>query len=114
MPEDNSQPENQSTYSKIEIPDFKSDIPVYLTKDSSEAERYILDQISILIQHSKWKSEVLYDISENTRKTNGRLMRVEAWKAMFASWWVLTGALISVVGGIIGVIEIIRFLTKVS
>jgi hypothetical protein len=112
MSEDNSQPENISTYAKIEIPDLKSDIPAYLVKDSSEAERYILDQMSILIQHAKWTSNVLSDISENTRKTNGRVIKLEGWRNMFSSWWILAGALMSIVGGVVGVIEIVKFLTK--
>lgn len=114
MPEDSNQLENQSTYAKIEVPDLKSDIPEYLTKDSSEPEKYILAQLSILTQHAKWSSQVLVDVNSNVRRTNGRLIRVEAWKEMFSSWWILAGALISVVGGIVGVIEIIRFFGKVS
>ena len=102
--------EDESTYSKLEIPTFKSDIPEPLLMSASDETKYILEQLSILSQYAKWSAPVLIDSNLQSRKTNGRLMRVEAWKAMFSSWWALALGLFAVIGGIAGVVEVLNFI----
>ena len=101
--------EDESTYPAIILPDFKSDIPSPLLTASSNEEKYILEQLSMLSQYVKWSAPVLISINEQTRKTNGGLQRVEAWKAMFSSWWALALGLFAVIGGVAGIVEVINF-----
>jgi hypothetical protein len=103
--------EEESSYPEVKLPDLKSDIPVHLLTDASPESKYILEQLSVLSQYAKWSAPVLVETNQQTRKTNGRLLRVEAWKGMFTSWWALLMALVALVGGVAGVIEAIRFFT---
>lgn len=110
MPDDNLRHiEEESSYPEVKVPDFKSDIPPALLGNTPEETRYILEQLSIQSQYLRWAAPVLAEMNLQTRKTNGRLARVEAWKAMFTSWWGLLLGLFAVVGAAAGVIEVLSF-----
>lgn len=101
--------EEESTYPEVKLPELKSDIPAHLLSEASPESKYILEQLSVLSQYAKWSAPVMVEMNTQVRKTNGRLLRVEAWKGMFTSWWALLMALVALVGGVAGLIEIIRF-----
>lgn len=77
MPSDSS-PENDSTYPLLVKPEFVSQIPAPLLERASESDRYIMSQLSILSQCTKWSMDVLADVNHQTRRTNGRVTRAEA------------------------------------
>jgi hypothetical protein len=110
MSDDTSHPEEESTIPELKLPDLKSDIPAHLLAEASPESKYILEQLSVLSQYAKWSAPVLLDSNAQSRRTNGRLLRVEAWKGMFTSWWALLMAMITIVGGIAGLVGIIQFL----
>lgn len=81
-----------------EVPDFQSDIPAHLLTNASPQDKYIMENISILIQKSNWlaqtqkmqsesldelKAESLAlkaeskEIRIQTTKTNGRVSALE-------------------------------------
>jgi len=92
--------EPESTYPVLEKPDFKSDIPPHLIKEIGESERYMLEQLSVVSQYCQWSVKAQMDTNAAVRRTNGRLIRVEKWKEMLQSWWILAGVAVSVLGGI--------------
>lgn len=113
MPED--KPEDSSDIAKVELPinGFSSDIPPYLLEGKSEAEQFILTEVSKMGHFIKWAAPVLVDNNLQARRSNGRLKTLEAFKAMFTSWWGFAGAVLSVIGGIAGVIAVIEFIFKI-
>lgn len=110
MSDDNRHPEEESDYPEVKLPDFKSDIPAPLLASAPEETRYVLEQLSVLSQYVKWSAPVLVEVSLQTRKTNGRLARVEAWKAMFTSWWGLLLGLFAIVGAAAAAVEVVTYL----
>jgi hypothetical protein len=112
MPDkDNIEPE--STFPVLEKPEFKSDIPPHLIKEVGESERYMLDQLSIVSQYVAWSVKAQMDTNAAVRRTNGRLIKVERWKEMLQSWWVLAGVAVSVIGGIGALTGIADFVLKI-
>ncbi len=68
-----------SSYPILQPPgEFHSQIPEHLLVDTSPTERYIMEQISIVRQHMDWSVQAHLSTDRNVRKTNGRLLRVEA------------------------------------
>lgn len=112
MSDDSTHTEDESTYPEIELPTFKSDIPAPLLAGSTEEARYILENLSMLTQYVKWSAPVLIAINEQTRKTNGRVIRLESWRAMFSNWWVLILGAATIGGGIAGLVEAWSWLTR--
>jgi hypothetical protein len=97
-----------STYPTLEKPDFKSQIPEHLTKDASDAEKYIMAQLSILTQFADWDVKAHMGTNEQVRKTNGRLLRAEANitvlredKKFWKRGWGFIVTVVGVVGGLI-------------
>ena len=65
-----------STYPPLEPPgDFKSQIPEHLLVDSSQTDRYIMEQMSIMRQYSDWSVHALLSQDKNLRLTNGKVRR---------------------------------------
>ena len=106
--ESNRHIEEESTYPEIKLPELKSDIPPHLLNEASEEAKYILEQLSVLSQYAKWSAPVVVEISTQTRKTNGRLIRVEKWKEMFTSWWALTAGFLAVAAAVIEIIHLLN------
>lgn len=104
--------ETESTIPALEKPEFKSDIPPHLLANASENEKYVLEQLSMVMQYVRWSSQVEVDTNHQVRKTNGRVIKLERWKEMFSSWWALLLAILTIVGGMAGLVEVIKFLSS--
>ncbi len=67
-----------STYPPLEAPaEFRSQIPSHLLVGSSQTDRYIMEQMSIMRQYSDWSVKALLSQDKNVRLTNGRLRGAE-------------------------------------
>ncbi len=89
--EDNERPEDESDITPIAVPQngFQSRLPAYLLDGKSEAERYLLTEMSRNTEFLAWAAPILVETHREVRRTNGRLKRVEAWKAMIMNWKIL-------------------------
>ncbi len=67
----------ESKYPPLQKPDFKPNIPSFLTENASEQDRFIIEQISILSQYVKWSVDTQIQVHSQVRTTNGRLMKAE-------------------------------------
>jgi len=119
MPDENSShPENQSEIPIAEIPKngFSSQIPAYLLDGKSEAEAYILTEVSKMSQFIEWAAPLLVDNNLQARKTNGKVKRLERWKLKLTTGWgmVVTvfGFILAVIGGIQGLVAMAEYLHK--
>lgn len=120
MPSDDtsSHPEDQSEIKAAELPHqgFQSQIPDYLLAGKSEAEIYILKEVSKMSQFIEWSAPILLDNNFQARRTNGRVKGLEGWRLKLTTGWGVVAAtaafLLSVIGGITGIIEVINFLQK--
>ncbi len=67
-----------STYPALEAPsEFQSQIPDHLLVGSSQTDRYIMEQMSIMRQYSDWSVKALLSTDRNVRLTNGKVRRAE-------------------------------------
>ena len=110
MSDENQLPE--SSYPELQKPDFKSDIPPHLLHESTEGEKWIFEQLSVTKQFIEWSVDAHLKTHSAVRRTNGRLKKVEAWKEMFSSWWVLAGAIFTIIAAAAGVVEVISFVAE--
>jgi len=94
-PEDISE---NSTYQKLELPEFDSAIPEHLLHNISKENQFVMENISIQTQYIKWLCNAAVETNHQVRKTNGRLLVVENWKDKIANWWVATAAIFAVSG----------------
>ena len=103
----------ESTYPELKQPTFVSDIPPMLTNELSEADRYVLDNLSILKQYVAWSVTAQMQTHAAVRRTNGRVIALETWQtkvvSILSSWWGIAGAIITLIGGIAGMVEIYQF-----
>ncbi len=67
----------ESSYPSLEHPTFKSQIPEYLLRDATDADKHIMAQLSVLTQFSEWSTKAHISTMESVRKTNGRLIKAE-------------------------------------
>jgi hypothetical protein len=111
---DETKPEDKSDIPQIEIPagGFQSRIPTHLLRGKSDEEQFILTEVSKMAAFIEWAAPIMSDSNLQARRTNGRLKAVEAWKAMFTSWWGFVGAILSIVGGIAGLVAVLDFALK--
>lgn len=93
--EDSDHHAEDSTYPKIDLPDFNSTIPEHLLHDVSRENRFVMENLNIQTQYIKWLCESAVDTNHQVRKTNGRLKKVESWKDKLSAWWVAAAALIT-------------------
>lgn len=110
MPDD-PKPEDKSDIAVLALPNggFQSRIPAHLLKDKSEEEQYIFGEVSKMASFIEWSAPIIVATHEQSRRTNGRLKGLEAWKAMFTSWWGLFGAILSIIGGLAGLVAVLQF-----
>jgi hypothetical protein len=85
-------PEVSKENKKLDIPEFKSDIPSHLLKECSAQEEYIMEQLSIHKQQNTFIIQKISDLHDNqseikqTISTNtDRIERLEEPKKMFSS-----------------------------
>jgi hypothetical protein len=119
MPDDNkNHPEDKSEMAIAEIPPqgFQSTIPEYLLKDKTEAEAYILTEVSKMSQFIEWAAPIILESNLNIRKTNGRVRGLEGWRMKVTTGWGMVAttiaAILALIGGIEGIITLIAFLQK--
>jgi hypothetical protein len=117
MPPDDtsSHPEDQSEIKAAEFPagGLSSKIPEYLLEGKSEAEIYILKEVSKMSQFIEWSAPLILDNNLQARKTNGRVKGLEGWRLKLTTGWgmVLTAitAILALIGGIEGLITLATF-----
>lgn len=96
----------ESTYPELKEPTFVSDIPPHLLASSTESERYILEQLSVMKQFIPWSVDAQMSTHAAVRRTNGRVISLESWRSMFKSWWGLTLAAFAIIGGVASIIQV--------
>ena len=99
---------SESPYPPLEKPKFESRIPDYLLDKASPADKYMLEQMSIMSQFIEWSADAHINTNQQVRKTNGRLIQAEGtlehikqgkkfffqgWKMIVATCGVLSGFL---------------------
>jgi hypothetical protein len=119
MPDDTSyHPEDQSEIKAAELPKsgFASSIPEYLLEGKSEAEIYVLKEVSKMSQFIEWSAPLLLDNNLQARRTNGRVKKLEGWQLKLTTGWgmVVTSVafILAVIGGVEGIITLLEFLRK--
>ena len=65
---------------KLECPEFKPSIPSHLIKDAPDAQRFLMERISVLIQQQKWQNEHLAQVHDYCKFVNGKLVKLEEFK----------------------------------
>lgn len=113
-----SHPEEQSEIKAAELPHqgFASQIPDYLLAGKSEAEAYILKEVSKMSQYIEWSAPLILDNNFQARRTNGRVKGLEGWKLKLTTGWGMViaagGLILALIGGIEGIITLLAFLQK--
>lgn len=101
-----------STYPQLVAPvEFKSQIPLHLLKEASDAETYIMGELSVGAQYNRWLVNALVEAHGLVRMTNGRLRRAEEdikdlkadRKTVKIGWKVVSG----IVGGVVAVVTFV-------
>lgn len=112
---DDTKPEDQSDLPSLALPanGFQSRIPPYLLDNKTEDEIFLLTEVSKMSAFIEWAAPILISSNHEARKTNGRLKMLEAWRSMFVSWYGFAGAILSVIGGIAGLIMAIKTIASV-
>ena len=72
--------EIESTYPELEKPNVQSTIPQHLLQGTDEQTKYVLHQLSIIVQQNQWLIKSAIDTNQQVRHTNGRVKSVEKWK----------------------------------
>lgn len=72
------QPDSEQS---LQIPNFKPNIPEYML-DSCErqADRYLIEQISVMTQQNSWQTHKLTDIYDYTKSINGKVIELEQFR----------------------------------
>lgn len=104
-------PEDESSIPPVTLPEggFQSRIPPYLLEGKSEAEQFILNEASKMSGFVEWAAPILVDMSMQTRRTNGRVSRLETYRDILKSWWALSGAILAIIGGVAAAVEVVEF-----
>lgn len=97
-----------STFPKLERPQFESQIPAHLLNDASPSDRFIMEKLSKLIQYAEWSTNAHITHDACIRKTNGRLISVEdevddikTGRRILFKGWKYVVAFVGVLGGIL-------------
>ena len=106
-PSDDSSLSSGSTYPPLEKPDaFKSQIPDHLMIEASNAERFIMSQLSVLTQFADWSVKAHLSQDRQLRFTNGTVRRhtteittlqtdkqfvLTGWRAVVAAGGIVSG-----------------------
>lgn len=108
----------ESTYPVLVKPVFTSQIPAPLLERASESDKYLMSQISILSQCTHWSMDVLADVNAQTRRTNGRVTRLEgqvqALQQARHDRQVNWGLVAKVGGWVGGLIVVVYYLTQIA
>lgn len=89
-----------SDYPPLVKPNIQSKIPEYLVQNKEEDEQHLLHAVDRLEQKVDWSIDAIISTHDQVRQTNGRLKRVEAWKAFLSNIWVVLSCIGVVILGI--------------
>lgn len=106
----------QSDIPPLELPPggFVSRIPEHLLAGKSESERWLMTEMGRFAHFTEWAGTALVAAHSEVRKTNGTVKGLVAFKAMFYSWWGFAGAILSIIGGLAGVVAILQFFASLG
>ena len=109
--DDESHPENRSDIPSLTLPPdgFASRIPAYLLEGKSEAEQYILTEVSKNAAFAEWSAKALIEITERLRHTNGKVSIMWALKSTLTGYRGLLIGLLGLVGSLAGFVEVWNF-----
>ena len=72
---------NLSNIPQLSVPEFKPSIPKYMVDNiNDEANKFLIEQVSIIKQQNKWQSERLAQVFDYTRKINGKVIELERFR----------------------------------
>lgn len=105
-------PENSSDIAPLTLPEngFQSRIPSYLLEGKTEAEQYILNEVSKMGHYIEWSSKVLMSSNLEARRTNGKVKTLWALKNLFAGYKGLVIGIFAAIAAVTGVLEIAQFI----
>ena len=71
----------ESPFTEFEIPKFKPSIPEYMLDGiKDDANKYIIEQLSIMSQQSAWQTHKMMNIYDYTRNINGKVVDLEQFR----------------------------------
>ena len=71
----------EKPFTEFEIPEFKPSIPEYMLKGiKDDANKYIIEQLSIMSQQSAWQTHKMMNIYDYTRNINGKVVDLEQFR----------------------------------
>jgi len=118
--DDSSQPpfEAGSAFPKLDRPHFESAVPQHLLAGASDADCYIMNELSKINQAMSWSVEAHLASNHQTRKMDERLMdteeevrHIKAFKKSITGGWRFLAAAAAVVAGVVSFgIHIVKFL----
>ena len=72
---------HSETDQSLQIPDFKPNIPEYMLDSCDrQADRYLIEQISIMTQQNSWQTHKLINIHDYTKSINGKVIELEQFR----------------------------------
>ena len=71
----------EKPFTQFEIPEFKPSIPEYMLDGiKDDANKYIIEQLSIMSQQSAWQTHKMMNIYDYTRNINGKVVDLERFR----------------------------------
>lgn len=71
----------EKPFTQFEIPEFKPSIPEYMLEGiKDDANKYIIEQLSIMSQQSAWQTHKMMNIYDYTRNINGKVVDLEQFR----------------------------------
>lgn len=71
----------KSPFSNFEVPEFKPAIPEYMLDGiKDDANKYIIEQLSIMTQQSSWQTHKMMNIYDYTKNINGKVVDLEKFR----------------------------------
>lgn len=58
---------------RVQVPDFQSNIPAYLLQNASAQEKFMMENLSTLIQKTDWQTEQLIKGGESFDRIEGQI-----------------------------------------
>lgn len=113
--DDNPRFEENSDIAPVTLPagGFQSRLPAYLLDGKSEAERYLLNEMSRNTHFIEWAAPILVSSNLESRKTNGKLKVLWRYKEIFTGWKGAAAAVAGLAAFIASVIEILPWIKAI-
>lgn len=72
---------DKSNIPPLKSPEFKSTVPQYMLDSiDNDADRYMVEQMSVMTQQSSWQTHKLLNIYDYTRSINGKVVELEQFR----------------------------------